>query len=164
MENPVKSRKALVICSVWWFYPSFSFSPLDYNEVVTAVQNKILCIKVFFFFKWPHHFLRINFSVHPQLLHVLKHIFFKGSGCLTLPFLKILLECDKNLFTVLKFFLLLMMYASILSMKLTTLNPLTDFSFLPVFPEDSAVLCQSFDITLVGSHPMLSSFFALTSS
>lgn len=38
----------------------------------------------------------------------------------------------------------------------TTFNLLTDFNFLQIFPEDAAILCQSFDITLVGNNLILS--------
>ena len=39
MENSVKSRKALVICSVWWFY-RFLFLPWVTAEVVTGGLGK----------------------------------------------------------------------------------------------------------------------------
>lgn len=57
--------------------------------------------------------------------------------------------------TVLKFFVIDDIYKQVfLRMKAAIFNLLTDFSFLPVFPEDSAMLCQSFDSALGRSHLM----------
>lgn len=59
--------------------------------------------------------------------------------------------------TVLKFIVIDDVYKQVfLRMKPATFNLLTEFSFLPVFLEDSAMLCQSFDIALQSSHLMLS--------